>query len=114
MTTLEILIAGRARIDTPERWTRGDWARDANGVGVEPLSPDAVCFCAMGAVDAAAASEEYAVYLRAVAALRDAIPKGLRLISVPTYQDCDTTTHADVMAMFDRAIEAERAKELAQ
>lgn len=49
-TTLEILVAARALISDPERWTQYRSARRANGNPVCPTSEKAVCFCADGAV----------------------------------------------------------------
>lgn len=37
-------------IDSPEKWTKGVNARDANGREVEQESPNAVCWCTYGAV----------------------------------------------------------------
>jgi len=37
-------------IDSPEKWTTGAMARNADGRGVNPRSLQAVCFCAMGAI----------------------------------------------------------------
>jgi hypothetical protein len=45
----EILIAARAIIADPERWTQGHLARDANGQLAEPNEAAACSFCAYGA-----------------------------------------------------------------
>jgi hypothetical protein len=39
----------RDLINDPERWTTGVYARDFVGIGVEPDSPNAVCWCLIGA-----------------------------------------------------------------
>jgi hypothetical protein len=111
MTTLEVLIAGRGYIDEPPKWTKGAYARAASGSEVDVFSKKAVCYCARGAIEVAARAANTSDYGGAIAALMHAIPRGCRLRGIPTYQDRDETTHADVMAMFDRAIADERAKE---
>jgi hypothetical protein len=50
MTPKEILIATRARIVNPIDFTRGTSARDDAGRPTLPNSPDAVCWCLMGAM----------------------------------------------------------------
>jgi hypothetical protein len=49
------VIAGALEImAAPETWTRGTLARDAQGASVSPFAPDAVRFCAIGALRNAA------------------------------------------------------------
>lgn len=52
MTIRERLVAGRARIASVETWTRREFARDANDRPVDPASPEAVRWCAIGALRA--------------------------------------------------------------
>lgn len=33
-------------------WIRNVWSRDANGNNVQPIDPNAVCWCLRGAIDA--------------------------------------------------------------
>lgn len=49
-TVLQILCEARAKIAEPGTWTQGAMARNAEHQGCYPESPDAVCFCMMGAV----------------------------------------------------------------
>lgn len=51
MSTLDQLIAARALIAEPGTWTTGCASRDATGLPVPTHHPDAVCFCAWGAVE---------------------------------------------------------------
>jgi hypothetical protein len=37
-------------LDTPEKWTKGAFARDSKGDPVDPVSPEAVCWCIEGAL----------------------------------------------------------------
>lgn len=106
MTPSEVLRAARAKIEDERCWTKGASARDADGYPLSPYAPDAVCFCAFGAV-------LNALDDRCVVAA-DAAPfiRFLRLETVgPVSFFNDTHTHADVLALFDRAIAAaERAE----
>ena len=104
MKTLEILRSARALVDTPEKWTWGTIARDASGRSVPFDSPSAVCFCAYGAVSAAC--DHGASGSAAWCRLREALPAGWPG-GVSLYNDYPSTMHADILALFDRAIEAE-------
>ena len=106
METIDILRSARALIDTPEKWTRGTNARNASGRSVPFDSPSAVCFCAYGAVLRASGGE----IVLACQRLWEALPAGWPDI-FPLYNDYPDTTYADVLALFDRAIAAEEAKQ---
>jgi hypothetical protein len=96
-TTREILIAARAKIERPECWTKGKYARDKDGESVTPNSRSAVCWCAIGAVHAAYPSDAERTLIR----LSWFVPtKG----GISTYNDYPETTHADILALYDRAI----------
>ncbi len=100
MTTLEILKAARALIDREEKWTRGAVARTAHGYQVQSIDDSAVQFCILGAL--AKASNNWKLCLMAGDSLR-----GLLKTAIQEFNDAPTTTHADVLALFDRAIAAE-------
>lgn len=51
-TTKEILIAAKAKIATRETWTQDATARDASGKPTYATDPNAVCWCALGAIQA--------------------------------------------------------------
>lgn len=48
----QLLIKARQRIAKEENWGRGAYARNAAGYGVDVLAPEAVCWCAVGALEA--------------------------------------------------------------
>lgn len=50
MKTSDILKAAKQLISTPERWTKGFYARDKEGNTVRVSYPEAVCWCAEGAL----------------------------------------------------------------
>lgn len=103
MTTREVLVAARALIATPERWTKetSSWVRN----GIE-------CFCAIGAIGRAVDHDHNAPATEDVNdALRAAMPawfldRRTGRPSIVEFNDAPTTTHADVLQLFDRAIAA--------
>lgn len=100
MTTKEILVAAKALIEKPEAWTRGVLARDAAGFEADVRSPAATCFCASGAI----MRTTYDDMERRGAwdAFHAAIGEDSPLLT--TWND--NHGHAEVLAMFDKAIAA--------
>jgi len=49
-----VLLRAADILDKPGAWMQLDYARDAIGLSTDPLDPDAVCFCTMGAIMRAA------------------------------------------------------------
>jgi hypothetical protein len=47
---IPLLEAGLARISPPGAWTQGYYARNAAGNPVTSTAPEAVCWCAAGAI----------------------------------------------------------------
>lgn len=53
----------RELLDSPEKWTKGGFARTPEGEHVFPNHAQAVCFCISGAIDFCYSGEKrYAVY----------------------------------------------------
>lgn len=103
MDTLEILKAGRELISDPARWTQNVTARDAQDDWAFASDQDAVCWCSLGALLKIGGSG----YQDAIDALDIS---ALQLGSQQATLFNDTHTHAEVLAMWDRAIAAESAK----
>lgn len=97
-TLKDDLIAAKALIDTPEKWGKG------NGTFLFGQVPShqncAMTACGRVAVDAGRDDD----YPPMHAALNSALPSEFR--SVWSFNDAIKTTHADIMALFDRAIAA--------
>ena len=94
MTVKDDLIAAKALIATPEKWIKGEFERDG-------------CFCARGAIQAV--NLDSSREIDAEEALEAAVPRRARhrskfVSSVSKFNDDPNTTHADIMALFDRAI----------
>ena len=130
MTTLEVLVAARALLADPDRWCQDEDAIDEFGEVIRPyddrcegVNPEACAFCALGAVDAVRGDYigisppelwpgECPLHIDpAKKALHEAM-MALRgdesgTLTVNGYNDADETTHAEIMAMYDRAIDME-------
>lgn len=104
MKTSEILIAAKALIDTPEKWTRGSFARDSENYHVDFYSKDAVCYCSLGALYK---SQQGIHSLEAALAKRHLWYAAGE--SIAEYND--THTHPEVMAVWDKAIELAKKDE---
>jgi len=102
---IDLLREARALISDPDKWTQGTLARNAYGSEVAHYSPDACKWCAVGAISRVAASNNasYETEMSAYSALVQA--SRILFDSDAVGEVNDTHTHADVLALFDRAIE---------
>jgi len=102
MTTLEILRGMRELLAVPERWTREYYALDKDGEFCGPRSDGAICWCILGAAEVAGAG---------LAPQIDAAMKVLYPLmgdSVVVFNE--QASHAEVLAVLDKAIELEAAR----
>lgn len=97
MSVKDDLIAARALIDTPE-----NWLRDAPENGNR--------FCALGACWHIVEDHETTLGKLGLAITKalpsSFVPDGSAKLAVAQFNDAPETTHADIMALFDRAIES--------
>jgi hypothetical protein len=105
---VEILKAARERVAPDGAWTQGVFARNEQGESVQSWSADAVCWCIRGACEA----EGRDYLIRPEEWFEDALPDGVALAAsdaefepVAFFNDAETTSHVDVLAVFDRAIQ---------
>ena len=103
--TLRVLREARDLI--ARGWTQGTLARDGNGDPVEPTSDAATCWCSLGA--AKAVTKQDLSYGLAWSALLAALPESHRGY-ISNWNDARGRTQGQVIALFDRAIEAEEAR----
>lgn len=103
MSPAEQLRAAKALIDTPEKWTKGCNARAFDGASLDPRDVLASCFCSFGAMVHVEDNSDNR--READHALFMAVGEIAPFPGYISFNDADTTTHADVMALFDRAIE---------
>jgi hypothetical protein len=99
VTALEILRAARSKISLSVRWTKHCNASNSDGDPVMASDPVAVCWCALGAVYAS--SPQNTNVARNFA--REALSRTAGTCIV-TFNDHATTTHADVLRVFDKTI----------
>jgi hypothetical protein len=105
MSLKDDLIAARALIDTPEKWckwhghmTRRKW-----------LFFEQHSYCTIGAIAVEPGGHmntSRSAYYKMRDALERALPPGFRNSFLVSFNDDESTTHNDVLALFDRAIEA--------
>lgn len=79
----------------PKRWTKGTWARDADGWNVDPDDTDAVCWCLGGAArrlhrDSVSVWSAYLIRVGP--------------FSVADFNDDASTDHADILRELIRNI----------
>jgi hypothetical protein len=108
--TLELLTKAQDLIRSPDKWTQGYYSRDALGNGIgkdggndeDARHPAATCFCSIGAIyhldDGMHSTREATQYLNQAAIDLDRSISGAINFN-------DIHTHAEVMAMWDRAKE---------
>jgi hypothetical protein len=101
------LIAVRELLSAPERWTKGYGARNSEGTPVDSFSPDACCWCLVGACARVTEANEAGNSGRF-----DVLRASLRPKAGPCLvrlNDAPERTHAEILAVIDKAIEKERA-----
>lgn len=96
MSLRDDLIAARALIDTPEKWAKGN-----------DISPENGRYCAAVACNQFASAQVMFQALRAAFTASHAPARHiLGVCEIFEFNDDPATTHADIMALFDRAIAA--------
>ena len=101
-TTHAHLVEMRKLIDTPEKWTKKCYARTALGAPTSYEDTQATCFCILGALNRVTAGKPLP---GEVAEIKRHLPYCFEFITLDQFNDCPTTTHADILALLDRAIE---------
>lgn len=99
---VEILRAARGRIADEAAWTTGEFARAEDGEAVEAGEPEAVRWCALGAVIAEGGDNTEIELLHEAAGRLWPPQPGGRSASADLVND--SHVHADVLRMFDDAI----------
>jgi hypothetical protein len=97
----EVLERALARLDNGKAWTQRVFARNAQGVEVDPRAKTATCWCALGAVYAEVDNDKFNEVTRPIRAQGQGVP-------VTVINDTGTFEE-DVRAMFERALEHLRA-----
>jgi hypothetical protein len=109
MTVIEILQAAKAKIENPENWTTGYYAKDAAGEQVDAADATATCFCALGAVEVVTGTVHLGrAWPRKVENFLKEAAGGW----VPDFNDAHP--HTEVLGVFDKAIQLAQAEGEAQ
>lgn len=105
-----VLMEARARIDHPAAWTQGESARDAGGDPCAAVDDVAACWCALGSIEACRAWENETQALITLSGVaRDLGHDSIGGSCTAMLNDAPETTHADVLALYDLAIERAEA-----
>jgi|SRR6478609_5560456 len=100
MNAYDMLVLARAKIANPNNWTQGTPAANAFGKNVCACDPSAVKWCSYGACVAAVGDiPDFNWYKPLEAAVKELGFTG----TVVSFND--TSTHTEVLALFDKAIE---------
>jgi hypothetical protein len=104
-TANEVLTLARSLL-VDVGWTQGSFGRTATGMAVCYSHPRAIAYCALGALYAADEKTKCLpnVRLQAETALRNQCPHTKLVI----YNDNAARTKEDIIALYDKAIEATR------
>ena len=114
--TKAILVEGKAIISNPEQWGKLANGFDATGQITKPISPRACRWCANGALNKARYDGGYSMKVlnRARLELANVIQVLVDKSSISFsscfgiltgHNDAERTTHAEIMEVFDEAIE---------
>ena len=102
MKPSELLTKAKAVIADPRRWVQGVYAKDAEGQVIGTLSPDAVCWCSLGALEKVAHEENtYSTHSTAAGYLSK-VSDECGYSGIPDFND--NSSHKIVMRAWDRAI----------
>lgn len=100
MDNREILTKARELITPRSAWAREAYARDENGIEVDPHDPRATCFCMIGAILKVTGLSTDEVNHTSFTLLELATGWS----ETPEFNDNGGTTHDEVLRAFDRAI----------
>lgn len=96
MNALEVLKESRKLIAQPEQWTQGTLARDEQGFATELYDANAVCFCAIGAIEKVnCGNAGYNAHIALTKTVGEEV-------NFAEYND--THSHAEVLAVWDETI----------
>ena len=118
--TVIVLTNTRTVLTDPARWTQGEFARKASGIGTTSMNPEAVCFCLLGAVSRAAygtqfvtKEEDYDTFREGATNARNELFNTLNIEhefyefagrDIPGFNDNPDTKHEHVLALIDKTI----------
>ena len=109
MKPSELLVKAKAVIADPKHWTQGQYAKDVKGYSTGPSTPDAVCWCSLGALDKVAHEENtYSTHLTTAGYLA-VVADECGYSGIPDFND--NSSHETVMKAWDKAIKLAKEDE---
>ena len=110
MNASEVLTSAKALIADPQNWCKGYHAVDSDNNRVSANSENACAWCSMGAIQKSMRIDSTINYLRVESAVFSTIEGVIMEYSgeydtIMSFNDACETQHADVMQVFDAAIE---------
>lgn len=116
MEPVEILKKARELLTDPNKWAKESRALNADGGLVWPTNPAAVCWCAEGAIIKFSEAKEDFIGedsqsegIVALELMEEQIPEDFmegKFATLPEYNDADDRTHDEILALFDKTINA--------
>lgn len=94
---MRTLAEARMKITAPERWTRGEYARDGDGNPCAPNDINACCWCSMGAIEAVADNPDDGHMAM------EFLGFASTYLFLHQWNDDPETSHSDVLAAYDKA-----------
>lgn len=91
------LKAERKLLSDPKRWTKGHFARDANGIPTDYYSKTATCWCQMGAAQKIGSNVS-------ATSLKQLVSGMFNYQDDVAFNDAPKTTHKDLMEFYDVCI----------
>lgn len=104
ISVAQVLERARAMIVNPANWTQGTMARNSQGEPCEARAPEAMRYCAFGAISRVTTSDCFSPAMAALDREARALghKDGLTVMN-------DTVDHTTLLVIFDRAIAAVKA-----
>ena len=99
---MSVIQKARDYLATPSNWTKGEMFRDARGIST--TRDKAVCACLHGALSLAAGGRGTEAGRKAYDDAAEAVEAVLDGAPISVFNDDPKTTHADVLAVLDKAL----------
>ena len=99
--TLAIAIEVRKLLQSPKAWTKGTYARDADGNKVSSYDKNAVCWCLQGAIHK---SSERGHSTEIWDVMENFLREKYGYSTITSYNDQTLREHSDVIQMLDSFI----------
>lgn len=90
-------------LSSPEKWTKGTYARDEEGNSISCKSPEAVQFCALGAIERCYPNNSCQVACKLDVVIKSKYQNEERRYGLVTFNDASETTYEQVIEVLKEA-----------